>query len=406
MKKINSPLSLLLVLFFLPLGPVSGFSRQLHPAQLSPVGNSALAAPAAFSLAQVGCGAEAVQVVNNDYEQRVVELVNEIRESQGLFPLKRTPSLDQAARYHAADLGVDDYFDHDTYDRVGENLVEVCDTWSRVATFFLGASAENIAAGYATPEAVVDGWMDSEGHKANILNTGSWEIGVGYYEGAGTFGQYWVQDFGTRSGVFPLVINGEAATTDIPAVTLYMYGSWEVMRLRNNNGDWTTWQPFTSTLEWTLESAAGEHTVSAELHSGTETVTSSDTITLTQNATPPALGNLPDAIQFTFSIPEQQIIPAYHQLTPGLVNGQGPLNWHVQSDGNFFTAMPPQGTTPDPLTIMPTSFDLGNPGTYEGTITITVVDPTGVTGSPHTIAVTLQVVETEIYQTFLPGIQN
>jgi uncharacterized protein YkwD len=397
MKHFIPPFSLLLVLFFLPFGPGSGYSWQLH---------SALAAPPSLSASQAGCGGQVVQPINDDFEQRVVEMVNEIRESEGLPPLKRVPSLDQAARYHAADLGEDDYFDHSTYDRVGEDLVEVCDTWSRIATFYSGASGENIAAGYATPEAVVEGWMNSSGHKANILNTTSREIGVGYYEGQGTFDQYWVQDFGARTGVYPLVINGEATATDIPAVSLFVYGNWEAMRLRNNDGNWTAWQPFVSTLEWTLDNTAGEQTVYVELRSGGETVTSSDTIYLTQESSPPALGNLPDAIQFTFSIPEQRIIPAYHQLTPGPVNGRGTLNWRVQSDSNFFTAMPPQGKTPDPITIMPTSFDLGNPGTYEGTITIIVVDPAGVAGSPHTIEVTLQVVETAIYQTFLPGIQN
>lgn len=406
MKDIKSPFILVVALFFLPFAHGPGFSGQLNARIELQSLDPALVAPMTLSTFKVGCGGQVVQAINADYEQRVVELVNEIRQNEGLPPLKRVPSLDQAARYHAADLGEDDYFNHDTYDRVGEDLVEVCDTWSRIATFYSGALRENIAGGYATPEAVVEGWMNSSGHKANILSTNIREIGVGYYQGQGKFRQYWVQDFGTRSGVYPLVINGEAASTDTPLVSLFVYGNWEAMRLRVNDGSWSAWQPFTATLEWTLDNAAGEQTVYVELRKGTEIVSSSDTIYLAQDAIPPALGDLPEAIQFTFSIPEQRIIPAYHQLTPSLTNGRGPLNWRVQSDGNFFTATPPQGTTPDSLTIMPTSFDLGNPGTYEGTITITAVDPAGVIGSPHTIEVTLQVVETRIFQTFLPGIQN
>jgi hypothetical protein len=346
--------------------------------------------------------------VNDDYEQRVVELVNEIRVEQSLPPLKRIQALDQAARYHAADLGVDDYFDHNTFDRVAGELVAVCDTWSRISNYYSGATGENIAAGYVTPEAVVEGWMDSDGHRMNILNPNSWEIGVGYYTGEGTFPDYWVQDFGKRPGVYPLVIDGETGVTDTPEVSLYIYGSWESVRLRNNSGSWSAWQSFSSSIDWTLDGSAGLQSVHIELKNGAEIAASSDTIYLTQSqdATPPALGDLPEAIQFTFSIPDQRIIPAFYQLTPGLANGPGSLDWSVQSNGNFFTATPPQGETPQALTIMPTSFDLGNPGTYEGTITIFVDNPAGVTGSPHTIAVTLQVVETAIYQTFLPGIQN
>ena len=56
---------------------------------------------------------------------------------------------------------------------------------------------ENIAAGYPTPAAVMDAWMNSAGHRANILNCAFAEIGVGHATG-GPFGAYWTQDFGTR----------------------------------------------------------------------------------------------------------------------------------------------------------------------------------------------------------------
>ncbi|MGN0678895.1 MAG: CAP domain-containing protein [Oscillospiraceae bacterium] len=61
-------------------------------------------------------------------------------------------------------------------------------------------AAENIAAGYRTPEAVVDGWMNSPGHRANILNPELQYLGVGFYcdtEGIGTtnYKYYWSQNF-------------------------------------------------------------------------------------------------------------------------------------------------------------------------------------------------------------------
>ena len=60
-------------------------------------------------------------------------------------------------------------------------------------------SAENIAAGQRTPAAVMTAWMNSAGHKANILNCSSAAIGVGIGRStASTYGIYWTQDFGTR----------------------------------------------------------------------------------------------------------------------------------------------------------------------------------------------------------------
>ena len=75
--------------------------------------------------------------------------------------------------------------------------------------------------GQSDPAEVMDAWMSSSGHRANILDTNNWELGVGYYQG-GPYGRYWVQDFGRRSGVYPLVIDGEAASTTSRRVSLYI----------------------------------------------------------------------------------------------------------------------------------------------------------------------------------------
>jgi hypothetical protein len=74
-----------------------------------------------------GCNVQVVSPVNPDFEQRVVELVNDHRASLGRPPLKRVDLLDQTARYHARDMREDDYFSHSTYDRVGSSLQFVCD---------------------------------------------------------------------------------------------------------------------------------------------------------------------------------------------------------------------------------------------------------------------------------------
>ncbi|MEN6301030.1 MAG: CAP domain-containing protein, partial [Anaerolineaceae bacterium] len=104
-----------------------------------------------------------VSVMNATYEQEVLDLVNSERASRGIPPLKRVTALDYAARYHSADLGQDNYFSHDSYDRENGSLVFECGTWDRISSFYPSASGENIAGGYSSPKSVMNAWMNSEG---------------------------------------------------------------------------------------------------------------------------------------------------------------------------------------------------------------------------------------------------
>lgn len=83
-----------------------------------------------------------------------------------------------------------DYFDHTNPD--GKSPFDRMSA----AGYQYRSAAENIAAGYRDAEAVVQGWMNSEGHRKNIMNCGLTEIGVGYATG-GKYGTYWTQNFGT-----------------------------------------------------------------------------------------------------------------------------------------------------------------------------------------------------------------
>jgi uncharacterized protein YkwD len=149
-----------------------------------------------------GCGDAYAPAVNEAYEQQVVDLVNEIRENHTppLPALVVSDELTDAARYHATDMAIDGYFKHDTFDP--GNPDPVCLWHERISTFYSGWNAlgENIARGQATPQQVVNAWMNSDGHAQNILNEDYTEIGVGYYKQDGT-SPYWVQDFGRRNAV-------------------------------------------------------------------------------------------------------------------------------------------------------------------------------------------------------------
>ncbi|MFJ6671512.1 CAP domain-containing protein [Actinosynnema sp. NPDC091369] len=121
-------------------------------------------------------------------EAKVVELTNAERAANGCPALTADDRLAAAARAHSADMAANNYFDHVSQD--GRSFVD------RVkAAGYPSPGAENIAAGQRTAEAVVKGWMDSPGHRANILNCKLKALGVGMARG-GSYGIYWTQNFG------------------------------------------------------------------------------------------------------------------------------------------------------------------------------------------------------------------
>ena len=119
------------------------------------------------------------------FEKEVVQLVNEIRTQNGLRSLTYDWELSRVARYKSQDMKDNKYFSHTSpvYGSPFQMMKSFGITYR--------SAGENIARGYATPQAVVDGWMNSSGHRANILNASFTRIGVGYVAG----GHYWTQMF-------------------------------------------------------------------------------------------------------------------------------------------------------------------------------------------------------------------
>lgn len=261
----------------------------------------------------VGCSAVVVEPTRLDWEEEIAELVNAKRAENNLPPLKLNIALSNGARYHAADMLQDDYFEHNSFDRIDGSLQQACLWYERISKFYSGGSlGENIAFGYPNPTAVMNGWMNSSGHRANILNANFQELGVGYYE------RYWGQNFGSRFNVYPLIINREQRQTNSPMVQLYIYGSqWQEMRLRNDEGNWSEWQPFANNLQWTLVNSAGIRTVSVELRNSISTATSSDSIDLLAATEPSATPT-----ETVTATPEPSNTPTY---TPSPTNTAIPL---------------------------------------------------------------------------------
>lgn len=120
-----------------------------------------------------------------NYENEVIRLVNEIRVKNGLNPLTADWELSRVARYKSQDMKDNNYFSH-TSPIYGSPF-----TMMKNFGISYKTAAENIAKGQKTPQAVVNGWMNSSGHRANILNATYKKIGVGYVPS----GNYWTQMF-------------------------------------------------------------------------------------------------------------------------------------------------------------------------------------------------------------------
>jgi uncharacterized protein YkwD len=116
---------------------------------------------------------------------QVVALANEARAQAGCGPLRVDARITAAAQAHSDDMAANDYFSHDSLD--GRSFAD-----RLRAAGYPSPGGENIAQGQRSAQSVHQAWMNSSGHRANILNCGFTTIGVGVNQTAWT----WTQDFG------------------------------------------------------------------------------------------------------------------------------------------------------------------------------------------------------------------
>jgi len=223
----------------------------------------------------------------NYYEQKVVELTNAKRAENGLNPLRLNRELSAAARWFSQDSILNrppGYCGHQATDG----------SWPDARAIRFGyygtAGAENAFCGLVTPEQAVDGWMNSPGHRANILNPDSREIGLGYYLDSNSGRGYVAQMFGQDAAYPPVLINSDAVTTTSPNVALYIYGALansdalyglgQPIQMRvSNRADFAgaTWETFSNNRSWALDGTnTGFKTVYVQLQdaAGKSTVSS------------------------------------------------------------------------------------------------------------------------------------
>ena len=210
------------------------------------------------------------------FADTVLHLTNLERLAMGLPPLAGQGDLATAAAGHAVDMAIQDFFDHVSldgrtpFDRITD------------AGYNFNAAGENIAAGQATPAEVVLAWMSSPGHRANILDPSFRELGVGYFFELGDifpgpfgFGHYWVQNFGRRDAVFPIVIDNEAFETTDTTVDVYLHDDgWAVDMMLSEDPTFTgaIWEPFQALTTFQLSSSPGLKTIYGRMSDGGATL--------------------------------------------------------------------------------------------------------------------------------------
>jgi uncharacterized protein YkwD len=138
------------------------------------------------------CTVTGAEVALDAEEAAFLTLINNYRAQNGRQPLKISYKLTRASIWKSKHMAQNDYFAHDDTPIGRSWSARISDCGYNHGTYI----GENIAAGYFSATNVFEGWRNSPGHNSNMLSTSFTAIGIGRYQGAGTFGTYWTTVFG------------------------------------------------------------------------------------------------------------------------------------------------------------------------------------------------------------------
>ncbi len=283
-------------------------------------------------------------------EARTVYLGNLARRDNGVPPLRWNRELTRAARWFSWDS---------TENRPGGfcGHQDTNGNWPdyRARAFgYLGwAGAENAFCGYVTPEYAIEGWMNSAGHRANLLDPNSREIGLGTYRRDGNGRGYVTQDFGHDPVYAPVVIENEAISTTTPDVDLYIYshatsggfaGLGEATQMAFSNDPCfsdAVWEPYVAEKAWRLADGQGWRSVFVKTRDDYDrTSTSSDAIYLGADV---PLDELGDAQMST----TKSQVTIYSLNGNGLPQAQFSLGWLADDASENFGGLWGNGQSVD-----------------------------------------------------------
>jgi uncharacterized protein YkwD len=160
-------------------------------------------------------------------EQQIRECANSEREKRGLPHLAENRVLDQAARFHAKNMAKQNFFDHD--DPQGRGPAERIDIFGSWQAF--GGIGENIAAGEDGPEQACQDWMESPGHRENILDPSFHSVGGGFATGDTDLRFYYVQEFGEKDIGGGPAPRRKASSPSGPPVTVRLFNAQDRVTL-------------------------------------------------------------------------------------------------------------------------------------------------------------------------------
>jgi hypothetical protein len=156
------------------------------------VGGSLALAPRGVPSAEALTNCSVADFSINADEQAFLTLINNYRAQNGAPALQISTGLSRMSSWHAEDMASKNYFDHtDSLGRSFGTRLSQCDAAG-------GSAGENIAAGYQTAQDVFNGWRNSPGHNANMLNPAYRYIGIARVTG-GSYGVYWVTDLSSTN---------------------------------------------------------------------------------------------------------------------------------------------------------------------------------------------------------------
>jgi uncharacterized protein YkwD len=131
-------------------------------------------------------------LAQSDFQAQLLQMLNAERQKIGAPPLRISSQLAQAAQRHADDMAKNNFLSHEGSD--GSTM----ESRIQETGYAFSAIAENVAGGQPTPESVIQTWLNSSGHRRNMLNPEYTEIGIGYATNSSSqYTHYWTQVFGT-----------------------------------------------------------------------------------------------------------------------------------------------------------------------------------------------------------------
>ncbi len=252
---------------------------------------------------------------NYTYASQVITLLNEQRVNNGLSPLTADSTLTAAAMQRAAETVI--YFSHTRPDG------------SRCFTAFDGAwRGENIAAGQADPDEVITGWMNSTGHRKNILEANYTGVGVGCFNYKGI--NFWVQCFSDITADGSMRTGTASATAAVSASTDYINmsgrlaentfssaGETTIFTVSNNNVGWTY---ITATVDSSSFNYSSSSSAAKVDSAGNVTVAGGGTVIITAATKKGSL-----SVSDTLTSTAPSLTPSITSITAG--SGKVDLSW-------------------------------------------------------------------------------